>query len=154
LGGPAYAFSDEGGLWQLVLIAGGAVFAAAFLGWALAWALKKPPRTRRAALVHLLVPGALAALATPFAFESLAHIINAAKSETPIALPGTLPDNAALAMAPLALLVGLPMVLIAGLAFTLVAFAKPARVEKRLPEPPVRRDEADARRAHDFQPFV
>lgn len=154
LGGLAFALNDEGGLGTAVVVAGALVFAAAFLGWGFAWALNKPPRTRRVAVSYLLIPGVIVSLAAPFVFESLAHVIAAAESGASIAPQTALPDNAALATVPLALLVGLPMVLISGLVFAFVAFAKQPRIEKALPEPRVKREEADARRAHDFQPFV
>lgn len=152
LGLPALAFNEESGLADLVLVAGALVFAVGFISLGIAWAIGKPPRTLREAMLHLIVPGVIAALAAPFVFESLVHFIATAQSDTPLPQATVLPDAAALAIAPLALLLGLPIVLFAALAFSLVAFTKAQRVETPLPERPAKREEA-ARRAHDFQPF-
>ena len=152
LGLPALAFNEESSLADLVLVAGALVFASAFVSLGVAWAIGRPPRTRREAMLHLIVPGVIVALSAPLVFESLVHIIATAQSDTPLPQATALPDAVALATAPLALLLGLPIVLFAALAFSLAAFTKVHRVENTLPERPAKREVA-ARRAHDFQPF-
>ena len=126
LGWPALALREDAGLPEVVAIAGALAFAVGFLSLGCAWAIGRPPRTRRAVILHLLWPGAVAALAAPFVYRTLVVTIAIAQSGV---MREQIPLQYAMAAEPLALLVGLPIVLLSALVFALVALVKPARAE-------------------------
>ena len=117
LGWPSLALYQEAGLGEAVLIAGAAAAALGLTGLGLAWAFKRPPRTRREAIPYLLLPGCAAALATPFVLN---WVLSAANQEE-------LPFSLAASAAPLALLIGFPAALFSALVFSIVALVKPQR---------------------------
>ena len=127
LGWPALMLRHDEGLARTVVIAGAMAFALGFVTLGGAWAIGKPPRTRRAVILHLLFAGAVAALAAPFVFETLVRaVVEAGGAEGGEAERiAALPPSFALAMAPLALLLGLPVTLFSGLVFSWVALVKP-----------------------------
>lgn len=124
------ALREDSGLSQIVLIAGAAAFAVGLLSLGAAWAFGRAPRTRREALLHLLWPGAAAAMASPFVFTLLLRLVAQARG---VAIT-QVPFGSVAATAPLAVYLGLPIALFAGLAFAWVALVKP-RDEDLMPPP-------------------
>ncbi len=122
LGWPALALRQESGLGALVLIGGALTFALAFMSLGLAWALRRPPRTYKTVLTHILSAGLIVALAAPFAFTHLLEWIS--KTEGGDGALG-LPERLNVLLWPLALLIGLPVICFAGGVFALLAFVKP-----------------------------
>jgi len=117
VGWPAYALHEQTGFAALMFGAGaiGMTLSLAALGGA--WALGRPPRTRKSVIRNITWTGAVIAAAAPFLLVNLpgAHVDGLAR-ETPFA------------MAPLALLLGLPISLFAGVVFSLVALVKDAGI--------------------------
>lgn len=122
LGWPALALRQESGLAPMVLIGGALAFALAAISLGAAWAMRRPPRTYKTVLAHVLAAGLIVALAAPFAFTHLLEWI--ARSEGGEGGLG-LPSRLNVLLWPLALLIGLPTLCFAGLAFALCAFVKP-----------------------------
>lgn len=130
--GAAYAlFYQDGSVARAVLAAGALTFALALATLSAGWALGHPPRTHRIVVLHVLAAAVIVALAAPWGFSALQ-----AKGAG---------ADLALALAPLAALLGLPLALISGLIFSLTALTRPR------PEKPLELTEDDARYAH--QPF-
>ncbi|HVZ99393.1 MAG TPA: hypothetical protein VG841_03655 [Caulobacterales bacterium] len=119
LGWPALAFRDQHGMLQLALSAGALGMAVSVLALGGAWALRRPPRTRTTVIRNMAWTGAVVAAAAPFI---LVNLMNAHAA----GLAGAAP----LAMAPLALILGLPMSLFAGTVFAWVALVKPPPPER------------------------
>lgn len=130
IGWPAALFWHEPNLLRLILVAGMTVFALALCSLGLSWAVGRAPKSRRAAVLHVLCAGALVAVLAPFALTellgALATYNNAAAGEGfSLAM--------ALAMAPLALIVGLPVALVSGVVFAWLALARGALDEATPP---------------------
>jgi hypothetical protein len=122
IGWPALLLHDDVGLSRATLIAGAATFAISFLTLGGSWLLGRAPRTRRTVIVHILLAGAVCALAAPFVLESLLNSL----ADSTSAGPGLRP-SLPYALAPLALLLGLPIALFSATAFAMVALVKPPR---------------------------
>lgn len=125
IGWPAALLSSDSGAMHGVLVAGAATFALALVSLGASWAIGRPPRTHRAVILHVLIAGALVAVAAPFVLVGLIEI--AAASRTPEDDVLRLPFSASLSMIPLTLLVGLPTALFSGIVFAVVALVKPQR---------------------------
>jgi hypothetical protein len=137
IGWPAALFYQSAPLLRFILVAGAMVFALALITLGASWALGRAPRTRRTVVIHVLLAGALTAFAAPFVLtELLGAVANRAE---------TFSAGMAMAMTPLALVIGLPVFLISG---TLFAFAALARTKA-----PSALLEDDFARPHDVQPF-
>lgn len=150
IGWPALLLRDDGGLARAVLIAGAATFAVSLITLGAAWLLGRAPRGRGAVVAHILLAGALCALAAPFVLESLLNSLADGASTGP-GLRASLPY----ALAPLALLLGLPITLFSALAFALVALVKPRRADDA-PPPSAEANTDDLLRpdpVRDVQPF-
>lgn len=113
IGWPAALFYQEPVLQRAALIAGAVVFALALAALGVSWARGAPPRARRVVVLHVVLAGALTALAAPFA---LTRLLSAAGA--------TLTPAMALAMTPLALLLGLPIALVSAILFAWVALKR------------------------------
>src|SRR5262245_46166082 len=107
IGWPAALFYSDAGLQQLVVIAGAAVFALALISLGASWAIRRPPKTRRTAVMHVIVAGAIASAAAPFVLTNLASALSGyARAGADASVP------IAMAMAPLAIVIGLPVALV------------------------------------------
>ncbi len=124
IGWPAALFTEEPSLQRLALVAGMAVFAIALVTLGASWALGKAPRARRVVVVHVLVAGALIAVISPFVLTQLLAAL--ANYEENTAAAASLSIDMALAMAPLALIIGLPMALVSALLFAWLALTRDA----------------------------
>ncbi|MES1199642.1 MAG: hypothetical protein ABUS48_06655 [Pseudomonadota bacterium] len=118
LGWPAALLQDQDGFMALALTAGATGMAASVVALGGAWLLGRPPRTRASVIRNVAWTGAVIAAAAPFVLVNV-------MSKGPSGLHASTP----LAVAPLALMLGLPMSLFAGTVFALVALVKP-RPEK------------------------
>lgn len=136
--GGAYAlFSQDGSIARALLIAAALVYALALSTLSTAWALGRAPRSHREVVLHVLAAALIVALAAPYGLSALIGADAKAAKDGAVDL--------ALALAPLAVLLGLPVALFSGLIFSLMALTRP-RGEK-----PLELTEDDARFAH--QPF-
>ena len=122
IGWPAALFYRDAGLQQLVLVAGASVFALALATLGASWALGRAPRARRIVVGHVVIAGALASLAAPFVLTQLLAIV-ADYEHAGAGQRFTLPMS--LALAPLALVLGLPVALASGIVFAWVALTAP-----------------------------
>ncbi len=110
---------------QAAMIAGAFVYALALTTLGAAWALGRAPRSYREVVLHVVIAGAVAALAAPYAVVRLLAI--ASRAANADALP------AALGLTPLAIVIGLPVALVSGMAFALVALHRPTTAEPEAP---------------------
>lgn len=115
LGWPVLALMNEPGIARTIVITGATAFAIGLLSLGVTWALGRPPRTHHEVLTHLILAGAIAALGAPFVLERVLQTLHG---------DNDIPSTTALALAPLALLIGLPVALFSGLLFSLVALVK------------------------------
>jgi hypothetical protein len=121
IGWPAGLFYNDPGPQRLALVAGFAVFALALITLGAGWALGAAPRTRRAVVLHVVAAGAVTALAAPFVLTELLAVVadyhdDGAGANFSLAM--------SLAMAPLALLLGLPIALVSGVVFAWIALQR------------------------------
>jgi hypothetical protein len=137
IGWPAVLFHGDPTLLRLALIAGAVVFALALISLGAGWALGRAPRTRRVVVLHVLAAGAVVIVAAPFVLTELLAVVVHHETQA-ISL------EMALAMTPLALVLGLPIVLVSGLVFAVLALTRP---------PPESELLGDAFGQHDVQPF-
>lgn len=122
IGWPAALFMEEASLQRLALVAGMAVFAIALITLGASWALGKAPRTRRVVVLHVLLAGALVAVLSPFILTELLAAL--ANYDENAAAASSFGADMALAMAPLALIIGLPMTLVSALLFAWLALTR------------------------------
>ncbi len=126
IGWPAALFYNDAGLQRLVVMAGAAVFALALLTLGVSWAIHRPPRTRRTAVMHVIVAGAISSLAAPFVLTALVSAAGAysrAGASAQFSLP------MAMSMLPLAVVLGLPVALVSAIVFTWIALRRQAPPE-------------------------
>lgn len=135
IGAPTAVFYDDPGVQRAMFLAGVSVFTAALLILGVAWAVGRAPRTRRDVVACVVTVGALAAFAAPFAMTELLAAI--APERPSLAM--------AMAMTPLALLIGLPSALLAGVVFAWTALKRKDLDGDKLLD--------DAVFRHDVQPF-
>lgn len=136
--GGAYAlFLQDDSIARALLIAAALVYALALGALSTAWALGRAPRSHREVVLYVLGAALIVALAAPYGLSALIGAQVKADKHAVVDL--------ALALAPLAVLLGLPLALLSGLIFSLTALTRP-RAEK-----PLELTEDDARFAH--QPF-
>jgi hypothetical protein len=121
IGWPAALFANEPGPQRIALVAGFVVFAVALTTLGASWALGQAPRARRVVVLHVVVAGALTALVAPFA---LTHLLALVADYHQQGAGENFSFTMSLAMAPLALLLGLPIALISGIVFAWVALAR------------------------------
>lgn len=121
---PAGVLVAEQSLRRISMLALGVTLVIALLSLGGSWLVGKPPRSRRNVVLHVVIAGAIVALAAPFLAASLFTTATG--------------FSAALTLAPLALLLGLPMALVSGVLFAWIALT-PATTH--------------ARDARDVQPF-
>lgn len=141
IGWPAALFYNDAGLQQLVVITGAAVFAFALITLGASWMIRRPPRTRRTAVMHVIIAGAIACVVAPFVLTNLlstvtdyAHAGAAANFSLPMAM----------AMLPLAIVLGLPVALVSAIAFAWIALKR---------QPPPEPHEMTGLYHTDVQPF-
>lgn len=84
------------------------------------WIAGRAPKARRIVVLHIVVGGAIAAIMSPYLLPAL------------FGASSSLDFAAALALAPLALLIGLPITLASGLAFAWLALTR-----RSLPAPEI-----------------
>jgi hypothetical protein len=111
IGWPALLFMDDPGVQRATLAIGATAFAGALGSLGASWALGRAPKARRIVVLHVVIAGALASLAAPFAF---AHLF-ADQQDL----------GAALTLTPLTLLLGLPIALASGIIFAWIALTTP-----------------------------
>ncbi|MDZ4692043.1 hypothetical protein [Terricaulis sp.] len=124
IGWPAALFMEEPSLQRLALVAGMAVFAIALITLGASWALGKAPRARRVVVLHVVLAGALIAVLAPFVLTQLLAAL--ADYEQNGAAAASFTTDMALAMAPLALIIGLPMTSVSALLFSWLALTRDA----------------------------
>lgn len=152
IGWPALMLQGQDGLFEASLVAGAVGLALTLMSLGGAWALGRPPRSRRSVIRHMLWCGGIAALATPFVLTSLLGSV--AELERGAGAVNGLPGSTAYALQPLAMMIGLPVALFSGVVFSCVALVKqpgPQRellLGKRMSE-----KLAIPERARDVQPF-
>ncbi|MES1198713.1 MAG: hypothetical protein ABUS48_01890 [Pseudomonadota bacterium] len=113
VGWPAYVLHEQNGFAALMLASGALGMALSLAALGGAWALGRPPRTRKTVVRNVTWTGAVIAAAAPFVLVNLLA-------------PGELAKETPFAMAPLALILGLPISLFAGIVFSMVALVKQA----------------------------
>lgn len=118
IGWPAAIFYNDPAPQRLALVAGAAVFALALITLGLSWVVGRAPRARRIVVSHVVLAGAVVALIAPFILVELLALV--ANYETEGA-GSRFTFEMSLAMAPLALVIGLPMALVSGIVFAWVA---------------------------------
>ncbi len=126
IGWPALLFYNDYGLQQLVVIAGAAVFALALVTLGASWMLRRPPKTRRTVVMHVVVAGAIASCVAPFILTQLLGAV-ADYSHSSAAASFTAPM--AMALLPLAIVLGLPVALVSAIAFTWIALKRQVPAE-------------------------
>ena len=126
IGWPAMLFYSDFGLQQLVVIGVAAVFALALVTLGASWMVRRPPKTRRTVVMHVVVAGAIASVIAPFVLTQLLAI-EADYSHAGAAANFTLPM--AMALLPLAIVLGLPVALLSAVAFTWIALKRQHPVE-------------------------
>lgn len=137
IGGPTVVLTGDEALQRMALVAGFCAFASALITLGLAWVLGRPPRSRRAVVLHIVLSGGATALLAPLVLTKLLEAV------IDYSHPGggeNLDASMSLAMTPLAFVLGLPLALFSGIVFAWVAMSPP------------RREEATLSR-HDVQPF-
>jgi hypothetical protein len=138
IGWPAAAFYDEPAMQRTVLVVGAAAFALALITLGASWVLRRAPKARRVVVLHVVIAGAIVSLAAPFVLtELLTAIAGPARATAPLEM--------ALALTPLALVLGLPIALVSGIVFAWTALAQPRERPTDLLDDGVFR--------HDVQPF-
>jgi hypothetical protein len=142
IGWPAAIFANDPPMQRLTLIAGVIVFALALTSLGASWALRRPPRTRRSVVLHVLTAGAAAAMGAPFV---LTHLLGAVAAYEQSPAAGAFTLDMAAAMTPLALVLGLPVALISGTMFAIVALTRVRAPGELLDD--------GGLRPHDVQPF-
>jgi hypothetical protein len=135
IGWPAGLFYDDPGPQRLTIAALFAVFALALVSLGASWALRRPPRSRRVAVLHVVAAGVAIAAVAPFVLTHLLALAAPSVSAEQFSLA------ASLATTPLALMLGLPVVLASGIVFVWIALR---------PGPRSTRSDVDR---HDVQPF-
>lgn len=139
---PAVLISGQAGLALMCLLAGAIGMAASLLALGFAWVIGRPPRTRNTVIRNVAWTAAIIAAASPFLLMPM----------LPSAVGGgRLSPAAPLAMAPLALMLGLFMGLFAGAVFSVVALVKPPRAAAGAPA--AQAVAADPEPVQDVQPF-
>jgi hypothetical protein len=137
IGWPAALFWDDLGPQRLAVAALLIVFAMALLTLGASWMFGRAPRSRRIVVMHVVLAGAIVALAAPFvltwALATVAEYENGGSEQFDLAM--------SLTTGPLVLMLGLPVVLISGILFAWIA----------LKHGPIRDDVEDYR--HRVQPF-
>jgi hypothetical protein len=126
VGWPAALFYNDSGPQRLALIAGAIVFALALISLGLSWASGQAPRSRRTVVLHVVLAGALVTLVAPFV---LTQLLATVASSQDAASAGSFTLAMSLAMAPLAIVVGLPIVLVSGIIFSWLALSRRRRDE-------------------------
>lgn len=126
IGWPALLFYNDYGLQQLVVVAGAVVFALALITLGLTWMLRRPPKTRRTVVMHVVVAGAIASCVAPFVLMQLLDA-EANNSHAGAAASFTLPM--AMTTLPLAIVLGLPIALVSAIAFTWIALKRQSPAE-------------------------
>ena len=121
IGWPAALFANDPGPQRVALVSGFVVFALALITLGASWALGQAPRARRVVVLHVVLAGAIAALVAPFVLTELLALVADYEREGGGA---NFSFTMSLAMAPLALLLGLPIALISGIVFAWVALAR------------------------------
>jgi hypothetical protein len=140
IGWPAGLFYNDAGLQQLVVIAGAGVFALALITLGASWMLRRPPKTRRTAVMHVIVAGAIVSVVAPFVLTKLLSAVtdySHAGAGANFSLP------MAMAMLPLAIVLGLPVALVSAITFAWIALKR---------QPPPEPDEVVGYHV-DVQPF-
>lgn len=142
IGWPAAVFYNDPNPQRLALVAGAAMFALALISLGVSWMMGRAPKARRIVVLHVVIAGALAALAAPFVLIELLALVADYERE---GAGESFTFAMSLAMIPLALVIGLPMALVSGIVFTWVALKRTAVGDGDLLDDGVFRD--------DVQPF-
>jgi hypothetical protein len=127
IGWPALIFAGDRALQELALTVSAAVFALALVTLGASWLIARPPRTRRTVVMHVVVAGAIASLLAPLV---VTHVVATVSDATHEGAAGGFSTSMAMALLPLALVLGLPAALISAIAFAWIALTR-----KPPPEP-------------------
>jgi hypothetical protein len=122
IGWPAALFYQDGNPQRLTLVAGAAVFAIALSTLGVSWFFGRPPKSRRAVVVHVVAAMFIAALVAPFV---LTQVLRAVADTRQDGAGHQLNMDMSMAMTPLALVVGLPIGLVSGILFAWIALTRP-----------------------------
>jgi len=121
IGGPVAVFYGDESMQRLAGVLGAAVFALALTTLGASWMMGRAPRTRRSVVLHVVLAGAIVGLLAPFVLiEMLAMVANYEREGAGAGFTFAM----SLAMAPLALVIGLPASLAAGIVFAWVALKR------------------------------
>jgi hypothetical protein len=138
IGWPAGLFWDDLGPQRFAIVSLFIVFALALITLGASWLMGRAPRSRSIVVLHVVVAGAVAAIAGPLVLTWLLRAVAEGQGAG---------DRLSLAMSfaltPLVVLIGLPVVLISGIVFAWVALRR---------RPPDATHESGTYR-HDVQPF-
>lgn len=121
IGWPAALFYNDPNPQRLALVAGAAVFALALISLGVSWATGQAPRARRIVVLHVVIAGALVAIAAPFVLIELLALVADYERE---GAGESFTFAMSLAMIPLALVIGLPVSLVSGIVFAWVALKR------------------------------
>jgi hypothetical protein len=132
IGWPAALFHQNQGPRRLALAALLVVFAMALVSLGASWIIGKPPKARRIVVLHVVIAGAIAALAAPFVLTWLLEFLAAGRAGEELSMA------ASFAMTPLALVIGLPVALISGIVFAWVALERPRHADDTFDEAALR----------------
>jgi hypothetical protein len=121
IGWPALLFEGDHDLQQVTLIAGAGVFAFALMTLGASWLIGRPPRTRRTVVMHVVIAGAIASILSPFA---LTQLLSAVADYSHDGAAANFSLSTAMAMLPLAVVLGLPVALISAIAFAWIALSR------------------------------
>jgi hypothetical protein len=119
IGWPTALFYNDPGPQRLALLLSLVVFALALMTLGAAWAMGHAPRSRRIVVLHVVVAGTLTALAAPFLLSDLLALVGDGQTADASISPAM-----ALAVTPLALLIGPPAALISGMMFAWIALTR------------------------------
>lgn len=121
IGWPAALFYEAAGPQRLIISALFVVFALALVSLGLSWAMGHAPKARRIVVLHVVLAGAVAALAAPIVLTWL--LATVPSHET-----GGAGEHVSLAMSaattPLVVMIGLPVVLVSGIVFAWIALKR------------------------------
>jgi hypothetical protein len=123
-GWPLALFANDASVQTGILAIAGLALAIALATLGAGWSAGRTPKARRVVVLHIVVAGAIASALAPYLLPSL------------LGNARTLDLGMALAVAPLALSIGLPAALVSGLAFAWLALTKRPEPEPKPAPPP------------------
>ncbi|MGD9967778.1 MAG: hypothetical protein AB7T59_14755 [Hyphomonadaceae bacterium] len=121
IGWPAVLFWDDRAPQRVAIAALLVIFALALISLGASWMMKRPPRSRRGVVLHVVAAGIVAAIAAPFV---LTWILAAVAEYEHAGAAAHFSLAMSLATTPLVLMLGLPLVLASGILFAWLALKR------------------------------